>query len=167
MIIKVKYFDEKMPKLVKNEKGDWIDLRVANAFVCDNNEDDIKAVIKKRMVDEWSDDRIYFGEGDVVIMRLGVAIELPADKKADVLSRSSTFASYGLILTNGVGCIDYVYKGDADEWLAVYYATREGFITQYDRVCQFEATDRMVAELVEAEHLGTENRGGHGTSGNK
>jgi dUTP pyrophosphatase len=166
MDINVKYFGEDVPRLVKNDRGDWIDLSVSNAFVVDNNEYSIKLVIKHRITDHWGDnDRLWFDKGSVVVMRFGVAIELPYNKKANVLARSSLFASYGLILTNGVGCIDHVYKGNDDEWIGVFYCTREGYITQYDRVCQFEATDRMDATLHEVDELGSLNRNGYGTSG--
>lgn len=167
MDIKVKYFDPNMKRLVKMDKGDWIDLSVVNAFVCQNNEDEIKRVIKDREIDMWTPkhNRIYFCTDDVIVMRLGVAIEVPDDKKCDVVSRSSTFPSYGILLTNSVGCIDYVYNGDNDEWLAVYYCTRDGYITQYDRVCQFEVTNRMKCNIIDVASLGNADRGGHGTSG--
>ena len=147
MDINVKYFGDDVPRLEKKERGDWIDLSVANAFVVDNNEDDIKKVLMDRLIDGWDDrSRIWFDEGSVVVMRLGVAMQLPANKKATVMPRSSTFASYGLILVNSVGCIDNTYQGDTDEWLSVFYCTRRGYITQYDRVCQFEVTDCMMED---------------------
>lgn len=166
MKIRVKYFDDNMKRLVKEEKGDWIDLSVINACTCDNDEEVIKSIIKNRTKETWSQDgKIWFVEGDVIVMRLGVAIQLPADKKAQVISRSSTFANYGLILTNCVGAIDNKYQGNEDEWLAVYYATRTGFINRYDRICQFDIVDRMDVEIEEAVTLDGDCRGGYGTSG--
>lgn len=164
--IKVKYFDKDMPKLEFNEKGDWIDLRVANACVVGNNEVGIKKALKSRKTVDWdAENKIYYCSGDVVIMRLGVAIELDEWKKANVYPRSSTFANWGLILTNSIGCIDYLYKGDNDEWLAVFFATRNGFIEKYDRVVQFDTKDREVFRFKEVDILGDTDRGGHGTSG--
>lgn len=166
MNVKVKYFDPKMPRLVKTEKGDWIDLSVTELFVCDNIGSEIEFTIKNRMIDGWSDINTQsILEGQVVVMRLGVAIELPADKKAQIIARSSTFANYGLILTNCIGAIDNKYKGDNDEWLAVFYATRDCIINRYARVCQFDIVDRMEVEFEEVEHLESDNRGGYGTSG--
>ena len=173
MDINVKYFDDEMPELKQNVKGDWIDLTVVNAFVCVNEEDVIKAVIKERAVDIWNDvmsdiPRILFDEGDVIVMRLGVAIELPSDKKANVFARSSLFASHGLLLVNGVGCIDNIYQGDNDEWLAVMYCTRDGSIEQYERVVQFDMVDRMPnLNFIRNEILLGADRGGYGTSGKK
>lgn len=166
MRLKVKYFDTDMPKLEQTVKGDWIDLRVANAFVCQNKEHLIKDAIKQRRIDSWDEqNRIYFCAGDVVIVRLGVAIELPLGKKVNIYPRSSTFATWGLLLTNSVGCIDYLYKGDNDEWIGVFFATREGWIVKYDRLLQFDAVDRTSYLLEEVETLGDTDRGGYGTTG--
>ena len=171
--LKIKYFNEEMKtkekyQIKKIAKGDWIDLRVAEAFVVSNDEENIKEVIKNREIDEWWEDRIYYSLGQVVVMRLGIAMELPTGYKANVFSRSSTFPSYGLILTNSVGCIDFKYCGDTDEWLAVYYATRAGYITRFDRVCQFEITEQMPElNIITVNKLEGENRNGHGTTGNQ
>ena len=171
--LKVKYFNEEMKskpeyQIEKTLRGDWIDLRVAEAYVTNNSEESIKAAIKERKRDEWVQDRIYYGAGEIIVMRLGIAMELPTGYKANVSPRSSTFASYGLVLANSMGCIDYVYCGDKDEWLAVYYATRTGFITRSDRVCQFEITKQMPKlNIINVDVLENENRNGHGTSGNK
>ncbi|MBU3186521.1 deoxyuridine 5'-triphosphate nucleotidohydrolase [Clostridium estertheticum] len=156
-------------QIKKIEKGDWIDLRVAEAFVTLNDEGSIKSAIKLRKTEAWNyTNKIYYDKGQVIIMRLGVAMELPVGYKANVSPRSSTFPSYGLILTNSMGCIDYVYKGDTDEWLAVYYATRAGYITRFDRVCQFEITEQMPElNIIAVDTLEGEDRGGHGTTGNK
>ena len=173
--IKIKYFNSEMKtkeeyQIKKIPQGDWIDLRVAEACVVENDEESIKYAIKNRKIHPWSNNfnRIYYGKGQVIVMRLGVAMELPIGYKANVSPRSSTFPSYGLILTNSMGCIDYVYKGDTDEWLAVYYATRSGYITRFDRVCQFEITEQMPElKIITVDVLGGEDRGGHGTTGNK
>ena len=166
MDINVKYFDSNMKELVKNEEGDWIDLSVVNACVCDNIEAEIDEVLKYRSKDTWSEDgKMWFDKGEVIVMRLGVAIELPKTKKAQVIPRSSTFKNYGLLLVNSVGAIDNKYQGDNDEWLAVFYATRVGCISQYDRVVQFDIVDRMNVNIHKVDKLGEVDRGGHGTSG--
>jgi dUTP pyrophosphatase len=173
--LKVKYFNEEMKtkeeyQIKKIIKGDWIDLRVAEAYVTSNDEESIKAGIKGRLIDTWSGrfSRIYYEKDQVIIMRLGVAMELPVGYKANLSPRGSTFASYGLMLANSMGCIDYVFKGDTDEWLAIYYATRAGYITRFDRACQFEITEQMPdLNIITVDTLGGEDRGGHCTTGNK
>ncbi|MEC3692144.1 deoxyuridine 5'-triphosphate nucleotidohydrolase, partial [Bacillus subtilis] len=45
---------------------------------------------------------------------------------------------------------------------------RDTEIKKGDRVCQFRIMKKMPAvELVEVEHLGNEDRGGHGSTGTK
>lgn len=166
MDIMVKYFDPNMKELVKTEDGDWIDLSVVNACVCDNIEAEIDEVIKYRSKDTWGEDgKMWFDKGDVIVIRFGVGVQLPVDKKAQIIARSSTFKNYGLILTNCVGAIDNKYQGNDDEWIGVFYATRVGYITQYDRVCQFDIVDRMDVTIHKVDKLGEESRGGYGTSG--
>lgn len=166
MNVKVKYFDPKMPRLVKTEKGDWVDLSVRGVYVCNNSSYEIPNAIKKGLVDPWNmDDSCIVPKGQVVIVRLGVAMHLPPNKKAQIIARSSTFSNYGLVLTNCVGAIDNKYQGDNDEWLAVFYATRCCKILKYARICQFDIVDRMEVEFEEVDKLGLVDRGGYGTTG--
>lgn len=165
--IKVKYFDAKMEELIQTEKGDWVDLRVCKAYKTPvNNEKNVKFQFT-RTQDDFQDGRLFYNEGDVIIMKLGVAMQLPPNKKANIYPRSSTFPTWGLLLTNAVGCIDNKYQGDADEWMAVFYATRSGSITKYDRVCQFDVVDRQKMIFDNVEYLDGENRSGYGSSGNQ
>ena len=167
MKLNIRYIDKEMPKLVQDPKGDWIDLRVANAVVTKNDKDSIKAGFKTSKHNNWVEDKIWYNKGDVVVVRLGVAIELPIDKKANIYPRSSTFPTWGLLLTNAVGCIDNKYCGNDDEWLAVFYATRSGFIEKYERLCQFDVVDRMNVIFEEVDELLGIGRGGFGTTGQK
>lgn len=77
MYIKIKYFDDKLPKIEKIAKGDWIDLRAAeDAFIPANT---------------------------FHMIPLGVAMKLPEGYEAHVVPRSSTFKKWGIIQTNSVG----------------------------------------------------------------
>lgn len=71
-------------------------------------------------------------------------------------------------MTNSKGVIDYNYKGNEDEWMGKFYATRDGYIVLGERYLQFRETDSMPeVEIVEVESLGNTNRGGYGSTGNK
>lgn len=167
MNIKIKYFDKDIPRITKIEKGDWIDLRVNQIAVCHNEQSDIKNAIKHRVGNSWSDDNyIYYRKGDILVMRLGVAMQLPYNHEAEIKPRSSTFADYGLLLSNSVGCIDESYCGDNDEWIAVYYATRDSKVSRFDRVCQFRVNEKMLnITFEEVETLNNEDRNGFGSTG--
>lgn len=168
--MKIKYFNPNMPKIEAIEKGDWLDLRVNNIYVCPNTKEYIKDAIKNRWTTSWisvdDKNKLFYQKGDVLIMRLGIAMQLPRGHEAEVKPRSSTFAEYGLLLTNSVGCIDESYSGNNDEWLAVFYATRDGEISQFDRVVQFRTNKKMSPiQFIEVETLGNKDRNGFGSTG--
>jgi dUTP pyrophosphatase len=142
MQIKIKYFNEELPKVSKITQGDWIDLRAAKTIELKQNE---------------------FG-----LIPLGIAMELPEGYEAHVVPRSSTFKNFGIIETNSMGVIDESYKGDNDQWFFPAYALRDTKIEFGERICQFRIMEKMPeVEFVEVEHLGNEDRGGHGTTGTK
>jgi len=139
--IKVRYTRDVDP-IDRTPGGDWVDLRAAESI-------DLKA-------------------GEYTIIPLGVAMQLPLGYEAHVAPRSSTFKNWGVIQTNGVGVIDYAYRGDDDEWGMPVYATRDTHIDKNDRVCQF----RIVAQQPKLsfstyESFGAKNRGGFGSTGKK
>jgi dUTP pyrophosphatase len=142
MQIKIKYFNEELPKVNKITQGDWIDLRAAKTIELKQNE---------------------FG-----LIPLGIAMELPEGYEAHVVPRSSTFKNFGIIETNSMGVIDESYKGDNDQWFFPAYALRDTTIEFGERICQFRIMEKMPeVEFVEVEHLGNDDRGGHGSTGTK
>lgn len=168
MKIKIKYFDDIMPKLMPIQEGDWVDLRVVSAINMMNSVHEIDAGTRLSKKYSWNDEnKLYYLRGDVIICRLGVAMELPDGYKARIYARSSTFKNKGLILTNSVGCIDNSFKGESDEWMVVMYATRNGYIEQYERLVQFEITKSNPITFEEVVTLEGQCRGGFGTTGQK
>ena len=140
MFIKIKYFDESMPKIEKIDKGDWIDLRAA--------------------------EELFIPANTFAMIHLGVAMKLPEGYEAHVAPRSSTFKRWGIIEVNSVGIIDESYAGDEDEWMMAVYAIRDTNIHKGDRVCQFRIMEKQPSiEFVEVKHLNNENRGGFGSTG--
>lgn len=142
MKVKIKYFNENLPKVNKITQGDWIDLRAAKTIELKQNE---------------------FG-----LVPLGIAMELPEGYEAHVVPRSSTFKNFGIIETNSMGVIDESYKGDNDQWFFPAYALRDTTIEFGQRICQFRIMEKMPeVEFVEVEYLNNNDRGGHGTTGTK
>ena len=46
------------------------------------------------------------------------------------------------------------------------YATRDAVIHKNDRICQFRIQEcNPIINFIEVDHLGNENRGGHGSTG--
>ena len=139
MEIKVCYHADIHP-LEKTEKGDWIDLRVAEDV-------ELKA-------------------GEFKIISLGVSIKLPEGYEAHIVPRSSTFKHWGILQTNHMGVIDNSYCGDDDIWMFPALATRDVLIEKNSRICQFRIQKKMDdVTLTTVDKLGEVNRGGFGSSG--
>ncbi len=137
--ILVKYVRDIKP--IQNiTQGDWIDLRAGET--------------------------VELAAGEYRMIPLGVAMELPKGYEALVIPRSSTFSKWGVLLVNSVGLIDESYCGDGDEWHMPVLAMRKTTIHKNDRICQFRIIQHMPeTELVRVKHLGNENRGGFGSTG--
>ena len=142
MNIRIKYFTDQIDKLAKITRGDWIDLRSAETI-------ELKA-------------------GDFKLISLGVAMQLPEGYEAHIAPRSSTFKNWGILQTNSIGIIDNSYCGDNDQWLMPVYATRDTIINQNDRICQFRiVANQPSIEFTEVDSLGSQDRGGVGSTGVK
>ena len=139
------------------DKGDWIDLRLA--------------------------EDVHLSEGEFALLPLGVRVKLPDEFEAHIVPRSSTFKNYGIIQTNFMGIIDSSYCGPNDEWKMPVYATKAVAIQKNTRRCQFrimpsqKSSSRVKTlwnwsegiELTEEEWLSGEelSRGGFGSTGEK
>ena len=139
--IKIRYFPGAAePLRYIDGKSDWIDLRAA--------------------------ERVELKAGQFRLIRLGVAMELPAGYEAHVVPRSSTFKTWGILQTNSMGVIDGSYCGDNDEWRVPVYATRDTCIERGDRICQFRIVENQPRiTFEEVERLDGADRGGFGTTG--
>ena len=141
MEIKIKYFTDVEP-IAKKNNSDWHDLRAA--------------------------ERVELKQGEFKLILLGVGMILPDDYEANIVPRSSTFKTWGIIQTNHFAVIDNSYSGDNDQWFYPVYATRDTVIEKNDRICQFRINKKMPdVELVTVEHLNDIDRGGFGSSGVK
>ena len=141
MEIKIKYFTDVEP-IAKKNNSDWHDLRAA--------------------------ERVELKQGEFKLIPLGVGMILPDDYEANIVPRSSTFKTWGIIQTNHFAVIDNSYSGDNDQWFYPVYATRDTVIEKNDRICQFRINKKMPdVELVTVEHLNDIDRGGIGSSGVK
>jgi dUTP pyrophosphatase len=138
--IKIKYFTDKIEKIKKIDKGDWIDLRAAETI-------ELKA-------------------GEFKLIPLGIAMQLPEGYEAHVVPRSSTYKNFGIIQTNHQAVIDESYCGDNDQWFYPTYALRDTVINVNDRICQFRIMKKQPKiDFEEVEVLENENRGGIGSTG--
>ena len=157
LVIKYMRTDKTLSPLKIIEKGDWIDLHLAET--------------------------VHMLQGEFKLLPLGVRIKLPDEFEAWVVPRSGTFKNFGILQTNSFGVIDSTYCGPNDIWKFPAYATREVDIEKDTRICQFRIMPSQKAhpavksmwnwadgiELVEEEWLdgNEESRGGFGSTGEK
>ena len=141
MLLKIKYFNDKLEKLKYIDgKSDWMDLRAA--------------------------EDITMKAGEFKLIPLGVAIALPEGYEAHVVPRSSTFKNFGIIQTNSMGVIDESYCGDNDQWFFPALAMRDTEIKFNDRICQFRIMEHQpVFSFEEVTQLTGKDRGGFGSTG--
>ena len=141
--IKIKY-SEGMEPIKQAHEGEWYDLRCAKDTTM------------------WS--------GDFAMISLGVAIELPEGFEAILAPRSSTFKQYGIIMTHSIGVIDNLYCGDDDIWHFPAFKVKGGTvkIPKNTRIAQFRILyNQPSCEIIRVDSLGSENRGGFGSTGVK
>lgn len=142
MDIKIKYFNNRIEKIKKIDKGDWIDLRCAEATLMQ--------------------------KGEFRLIPLGIGMELPDGYEAHVVPRSSTYKNFSILQTNSMGLIDNSYSGDNDQWYFPAYATEDTFIDVNDRICQFRIVEKQpTINFIEVENLNNNDRGGFGSTGVK
>ena len=141
MVIDIKYHSDITP-LEMTEKGDWVDLRVA--------------------------EETELERGEFAMLNLGVSMKLPDGYEALVIPRSSTFKTWGLLQTNSCGLIDNSYCGNNDIWKMPVLATRYVRIPKDTRICQFRIQKKMEqVGFKPVDHLNGEDRGGFGSSGTR
>ena len=170
MKIRIKKMRENA-KLPEFKNGNWADVYISqigkvNRYTLTLGEEfDFKNDVYWHDVD--SKESITYSKDDVLVFKLGFAINLPKGKELHILPRSGTFRKYGLILTNSMGIGDDTFIGNEDEYMAVMYATRNGSVKVGDRLVQIKIEDAMPKyEFEEVETFGdVKSRGGYGTTG--
>ena len=119
---------------------------------------------------DWCDlfcaETVYLTKGSFALISQGISMQLPDGYEAILAPRSSTFKKYGLLQANSIGIIDNSYCGDDDIWCFAAYATRDVEIQKGTRICQFRIQEKQPhLHFISVPSLGTENRGGFGSTG--
>ncbi len=146
MKLKIKYFKEAV-KLKKISKGNWIDV--------------------------YANKDLFVALNERAIIHLGFELELPKGWEGHLAPRSSTFKTWGIIQTNGVGVVDDTYIGDNDEWHMPVYCLQAKdengtWIKKGDKIGQFRIMEVMPEiEFEEVEFFNNIDRGGFGSTGER
>lgn len=143
MEIKIKRFDKELPIPEYKTKG-------AAAF------------------DLYARETVTILPGEVGLIPLNVAIEIPKGYFILLVNRSSTF-KMGITSANGVGIGDSDYCGDNDEYrfAARNYINEPVTIERGTRCCQMLILPVQQVNIQDVDHLENDDRGGFGSTGNK
>lgn len=140
--IRIKYFDIEIDKIVKIDKGDWIDLRAAET--------------------------VKLKKGEFKLIPLGIGMILPKGYEAHIVPRSSTFKNFKIIQTNHCGIVDESYCGNDDQWRFPAYALEDTIINKNERICQFRIVEKQPEiNFITVDILKENHRGGFGSTGIK
>ena len=171
MKLKIKYKVNDEGQYIHNcLKGDWVDLIAAQSYELHPSQAD---TLKSKTVDGVSS-KYRNVTSEVTYIKLGIAMELPKGFEAIVAPRSSTPKNFGIVCANSIGIIDNSYCGNNDIWRMPVLAMEDTFIPFNDRIAQFRFMPRMQycdkkfkfgINFVQTDDLGTEDRGGFGSSG--
>lgn len=139
-------------------------------------------ITKGNWIDVYAYQDTFVPEGERAMINLGFALELPQGWEGHLAVRSSTFKTWGIIQTNGVGIVDDTYIGDNDiwhmpvyclqgkdvEWISETTGKQGTWIRKGDKIGQFRIMEVMPEiEFEEVESFGNQDRGGFGSTGSK
>lgn len=155
---------EKGSKFNIIKKGDWIDLRAAET---------VEFAAPKYI---YKEKRVAF---DSKVIKLGVAMKLPAGLEAVVVARSGLYKLHPVLVRNSMGVIDNSYSGNTDEWKLPLIAMEATTIKQGERICQFRVQLSQKATMMQkikwlctssieiewVDNLDKVDRGGFGSTG--
>ncbi len=104
--------------------------------------------------------------GEVKLIPLNVAIQIPEGYFVLIANRSSTY-KMGITCVNGIGVGDYDYCGDNDEYMfpALNYANQEVTIERGTRCCQALILPVEKVTIKEVNKMKNKDRGGFGSTG--
>lgn len=115
-------------------EGEWVDLCTAEDITLRGP---YSNTLKKKQKNNEIVERYRDVMFSATLIPLGVCMQVPKGCEALLAPRSSTFKKWGLIQTNGVGVIDYLYSSDRDEWKMPVMATKAVTIPKGTRIAQF------------------------------
>ena len=174
--VEIKYHDKNMPKMVKLDRGNWVDCRVIEGGKVtfdigtpNERKEKLQWVDCERTLEDGTIERtkkITYHKGDFVILPLGISIKQPKGYEVNLLPRSSTFKNFGIIQANSMAVGDDTFISDNDMYHYPAIALTDGEIYLYDRICQMQVNKTTNLKLTEVETLGdNKTRKGFGSTG--
>ena len=174
--VEIKYHDKNMPKMVKLDRGNWVDCRVIEGGKVtfdigtpNERKEKLQWVDCERTLEDGTIERtkkITYHKGDFLMLPLGISIKQPKGYEVNLLPRSSTFKNFGIIQANSMAVGDDTFISDNDMYHYPAIALTDGEIYLYDRICQMQVNKTTNLKFNEVETLGDNKaRKGFGASG--
>jgi dUTP pyrophosphatase len=117
-------------------------------------------------LDLYSRETVNIQPGEVKLIPLNVAVEVPKGYFLLLANRSSTY-KLGITCVNGIGVGDHDFCGDNDEYMfpALNYTKNPVTIERGTRCCQMLILPVENVDVKEVDTLDNKDRGGFGTTG--
>lgn len=174
--VEIKYHDNKMPKMVKLDRGNWVDCRVIEGGKVtfdigtpNERKEKLQWIDCERTLEDGTIERtkkITYHKGDFLMLPLGFSMKQPKGYEVNLLPRSSTFKNFGIVQTNSMAVGDDTFISDNDMYHYPAIALTDGEIYLYDRICQMQVNKTTNLKLNEVETLGdNKTRKGFGSTG--
>ena len=174
--VEIKYHDKNMPKMVKLDRGNWVDCRVIEGGKVtfdigtpNERKEKLQWVDCERTLEDGTIEKtkkITYHKGDFLMLPLGISIKQPKGYEVNLLPRSSTFKNFGIIQANSMAVGDDTFISDNDMYHYPAIALTDGEIYLYDRICQMQVNKTTNLQLKEVDTLGdNKTRKGFGSTG--
>lgn len=114
------------------------------------------------------DDNVKIASGETVLIKTGIAMEVPVGYAGLIYARSGMATKKGLAPANKVGVVDADYRGEI--MVALHNHSNEDKVVEpFERIAQFVITPYLKATFNEVEELEDTERGngGFGSTGTK
>lgn len=113
-----------------------------------------------------SDVEIIIKAGQRLMIKTGIAIELPENTAGMIYARSGLSTKFGIHLSNGVGVVDSDYRGEI--MVGLHNSSQEDYVIKpYERIAQLVVTPILCPEINVIDTLSDSSRGtgGFGSTG--
>jgi dUTP pyrophosphatase len=117
-------------------------------------------------LDLFAIDRTPLGPGRAVLVRTGIAVELPAGTEAQVRPRSGLALRHSVTVLNTPGTIDEGYRGEIGVIL-INHGDHDFIVEPGTKIAQLVVSPRVRVEVAEVPDLQETSRGagGFGSTG--
>jgi len=117
--------------------------------------------------DLYADGQYYVRPNETVLVKTGIAIELPFGWEAQIRSRSGLSLKQGVFSVNGIGTIDSGYRGEVGVILSRFGSIGSYVVMPGDAIAQMVIKRVPDVRLIEVKELSESARGtnGYGSTG--